>query len=227
MKKTILAVLLGCSISVGAFASGVYGSAGVMSDYTFRGISQSNQNPSVTANINVDVGNFTIGGVATSVDKTVGKDRAELDATINYHQVLTNMFSVDLGGIYYNYPGTSVANTTEGNVALNMTVDKAVAQVKTSYSNDYFGSKKSAWYTELNGSYSLPWYGLSVVGHVGNLNVDAASSTYTDTKVGLDKTFGKSVLVEAAWVNSNATDLVGSSADLVGSRFVASAMYKF
>lgn len=77
-------------------------------------------------------------------------------------------------------------------------------------STGWDGSTKGTTYVELNANYPLPWWGLTLVGHVGQLNVNgkldtrfspdgvelpstsfsmASSPDYTDYKVGFSKAF--------------------------------------
>lgn len=219
MKNSMLiALLLGSVVASSAFAGGLSGSVGVASDYVFRGASLSNNDPSIQGNVKYTLNNLTVGATATSV-KNSGDD-VELDAMINYNIPVTNDVSVDVGAISYNFPGVSSLQTTEYSVAGNLKFDNVTTQLKTSYSSDYFGSGKHSFYTEVNGTYQLP-YGLIGVGHIGHLDLDGASNKANDYKLGLNKQFTKNIVGELAWVDSNNLTLTS------GKRWTVSAKYNF
>lgn len=215
MKKTIAIMLVALSASFGAFAGEFVGSVGVMSDYVFRGESQSDEKVAVTGDVGYTAGGFSAGVVATSVDKAVGDDRVELDGLVSYRFALNKTFSADVGAIYYAYPGSSSMNTTEVNAALNMSLGKLGTQLKTSYSNDYFNDGNS-WYTEVNGSYGLP-YQTALVAHIGYTDLDNDSTT--DYRIGLVKQFGKNVVGEVAYVDTNVNTAWSDSRWTVGAKY--------
>lgn len=164
----------------------------------------------------------------------------EIDVYAGYNGSISAVegLGYTVGAIGYIYPGgswkkyglltntqgqTSVGDTKggrwdtyEANFGLSYKWLSAKASVTLS---DWFGAEKeTGWdgstkgstYLELNAAYPLPWYGLTLIGHVGRLNVAgkvssdprfAGSNTnangilvedspdYTDYKIGLSKAF--------------------------------------
>lgn len=219
MKKQMIALLVAGMMVGGAQAEGFAGTAGLMTDYAFRGVSQSDENVALTGSVEYGIGGLTVGAAATTVDKLIGSDRMELNAIMNYRTAITNDISVDVGAIYYAYPGSSNANTVEINSAANVSFGNLGTQLKVSFTDDSFGTNNKSWYSEVNGSYPA-MFGTSLTAHIGYTNTDNTKSV-TDYKLGLTKRFGKSVVGELAYVDTNATGT------LVDNRWIATASYQF
>lgn len=83
----------------------VSGSAALLSDYTFRGISQTDTKPALQAGIDIEhETGLYVAGFGSNVD--FGDANLELDAMFGYRFSLAGI-KVDLGGIYYAYPGAN------------------------------------------------------------------------------------------------------------------------
>ena len=218
MKKYFIAMVAGLMMAAGgAFAEGFSGSVGVMNDYVFRGVSQNNQHMSFTGNVDYSIGNLSVGVAATEVDNT--GDQVELNAIANYRFTVSDSMSVDVGAIYYAYPGVHQFNMTEVNSAVNFNTEKVTSQVKVSYTNDYGVTGNHAWYGEVNGAY-LMTKRTSLIAHVGYTDVNKFG-TMTDYKVGVTHQFGKSVTGEVAFVDTNVTGVLSDS------RWTVAARYQF
>ena len=216
---------------------------GFVSDYYTRGISQSWHKPAVQGGFDIAHSSGFFGGVwGSNVSPNTFPDATvELDAYAGYTGSIPAVegLGYTVGVIGYFYPGGSWKkynlagdaagfsqtpkggrwDTYEANVALSYKWLSAKASVTL---GDWFGAeKKTGWdggtsgstYIELNAAYPLPWGGLTLIGHVGHLNVagklnlaadfssvggGSAPSTsftnetnpdYTDWKVGLSKSF--------------------------------------
>jgi len=215
MKKSILVVAVAGLLSAGvAFADGFGGSVGVVSDYVFRGVSLSDNHAGVQATGEYKAGGLLVGVAANSTDSSSG-DGVELMALASYTFPITKTLSGEVGVTHYNYPGVSGTNTTEVSAAGNLNLGKIGAQLKTSYSNDYFG-KNSAWYTEANVGYALP-YSMTLVGHIGRVD---GTVDVVDYKIGVTKQFGKRVIAELAWTDTDVNTNLTDSRVTVGARMV-------
>ncbi|HSI45774.1 MAG TPA: TorF family putative porin [Methylophilus sp.] len=210
---------------------------GMVSDYYARGISQNWHKPAVQGGIDIthDSG-FYIGTWGSNVTPNTFPDAtAEIDVYGGYNGTISAVEGLgwSAGLISYLYPGGSWKkyrylddrdltpkggrwNTTEVNFGLSYSYFSA----KLSYTlTDWFGADKdSGWdggtkgttYFELNAAYPLPWWDLTLIGHVGRLNVagrldldylspsgvaastsgtNATNPDYTDYKIGLSKPF--------------------------------------
>jgi uncharacterized protein (TIGR02001 family) len=75
---------------------------GYTTDYVFRGISQNNENGAVQGGVDLTCGNFYLGAWGSNVDQD---GTHEVDIYGGYRTKL-DRFAIDLGLIYYAYPGT-------------------------------------------------------------------------------------------------------------------------
>lgn len=218
---------------------------GFVSDYYFRGISQTWHRPAVQGGFDITHSSGFYGGMwGSNVSPNTYPDaNVEIDVYGGYNGTIPAVEGLGWTvGLYsYLYPGgswkkyrSSAAvgadgantvltprggrwDTTEMNIGLSYSYFSA----KVSYTlTDWFGADKSTgWdgstkgstYWELNAAYPLPWWNLTLIGHVGQLNVNgkldtvftsdngvnlpsssfsgASSPDYTDYKVGLSKAF--------------------------------------
>lgn len=208
---------------------------GFVSDYYFRGISQSWHKPAVQGGFDIaHTSGFYAGMWGSNVTPNTYPDASvELDAYAGYNGTTPIEGLGWTAGIYtYWYPGGSwkkynylgVADQTpqggrwdtqEANLGVSYKWLSAKASVTL---GDWFGAeKKTGWdggtsgstYIELNAAYPLPVWGLTLIGHVGRLNVsgklnttyvsssgqlpsattESTSPDYTDWKIGLSKGF--------------------------------------
>jgi uncharacterized protein (TIGR02001 family) len=74
---------------------------GVTSDYVFRGISQSGEEAAIQGGVELSCGRFYAGFWGSSIDFANG---TEIDLYAGYKTTI-GKFNIDLGVIYYGYPG--------------------------------------------------------------------------------------------------------------------------
>jgi len=204
---------------------------GFVSDYYTRGISQNWHKPALQGGFDIAHSSGFFAGVwGSSVSPNTFPDASvELDAYAGYAGSIPAVdglgYSVGVIGYFYpggswkkyNFQGTADQtpdggrwDTYEANVGLSYKWISAKASVTL---GDWFGAeKKTGWdggtsgttYIELNAAYPLPWWDLTLIGHVGHLNVsgklDLTQSSsandlneddpdYTDYKIGISKSF--------------------------------------
>ena len=211
---------------------------GFVSDYYFRGISQSWHKPAVQGGFDLSHSSgFYAGMWGSNVSPNTYPDaNVEIDAYAGYNGTIPSVeglgYTVGLYG--YFYPGGSwkkytyftapgVKQTPQGGkwdtYEANFGVSYKWLSAKASVTlSDWFGAEtKTGWdgstkgttYFELNAAYPLPIGGLTLIGHVGHLNVagkldvnylsnsgqfpsatsERTSPDYTDWKIGLSKSF--------------------------------------
>jgi uncharacterized protein (TIGR02001 family) len=83
-----------------------------VSDYDFRGWSQSSKNPALQASADYAFGEsgFSAGAWASNVDFGTGSDAdVELDIYANYVATINDTFAITAGVTYYSYPGSDTA----------------------------------------------------------------------------------------------------------------------
>jgi uncharacterized protein (TIGR02001 family) len=132
----------------------------LVSDYDFRGFSQSAKDPALQASADYAFGDsgFAVGAWASNVDFDVpelGIDvdgDIELDIYANYTGEINDTFSWTVGFNYYSYPGSDdIGEYPEFFVGLNA----GDFSIKQWYADSLFDSGVSGQYTEANYSYSI------------------------------------------------------------------------
>lgn len=123
-----------------------------VSDYDFRGSTQSAKDPALQASADYAFGDtgWAIGAWASTIDFGDSDADVELDLYFSYSGEINETFSWTAGANYYTYPSSDVDETLEifaGFSAGNF-------GFKQWYSDDWGGSGDSALYTEAN--YDLP-----------------------------------------------------------------------
>jgi uncharacterized protein (TIGR02001 family) len=127
-----------------------------VSDYDFRGYSQSAKDPALQGSADYAFGDsgFSIGAWASNVDFGPAYDGdIELDVYANYVGKINDTFSWTAGLTRYTYPGSSASATKfavgeyfEGYAGFNA----GNFSFKQWYSNDFYELNDSAEYTEAN-----------------------------------------------------------------------------
>jgi len=197
MRFRLLTAALLAAISVPAFAqdaeeaSGPFSfNLGVVSDYAFRGVSQTNEGPAVQGGIDWshDSGLF-VGTWASNVDFVDG-DQAnfEFDFYVGWAGNFSDTLSYKATLLTYVYSDHSAYNYTELLFGLGVG-DYLGFQI--GYSNDVFNSSETGIYYQATGTYPLPWGELTLNGAVGHYDLeDSNDGSYEDVLVGLSKSFG-------------------------------------
>lgn len=156
---------------------------GVASDYVFRGVSQTQEDPQVFGGVDLAAGKFYAGTWASNVDFG-DKTDAEIDLYAGYKPTL-GAASLDLGVIYYGYAGAPKGadyGNVEFKAAGSIPAGKGALGAAVFYSPDSFGAADEAVYYELNGSYPVIDK-LSVSAAVGRQTYKG-SGDYTTWNVG-------------------------------------------
>jgi uncharacterized protein (TIGR02001 family) len=195
---------------------------GVVSDYLFRGISQTHGKPALQGGIDYAHASGLYAGAWAStitwVKDAYGKGSTEIDLYGGYKGAITADVGYDVGLIHYNYPGHGKAipggnanpNTTEVYGALSY--KWLTAKYSQAISNHFIGwaggagyDKKTEGsnYLELNANYDMG-DGWTLIGHVGAQKVKnyikvgtVEDANYTDWKIGVSKDVGFGVVTVA------------------------------
>ncbi len=126
-----------------------------VSDYDFRGYSQSAKDPALQGSADYAFGDsgFSMGAWASNVSFDGYDGDIELDVYANYVGKINDTFSWTAGLTRYNYPGSSAGGSDaaigeyfEGYVGFNA----GAFSLKQWYSNDFYEGGDSAEYTEVN-----------------------------------------------------------------------------
>lgn len=204
MIKSRIAVAGALLAVAGAASAGTFSvTPTIASDYDFRGISQTDGDFAfqLGGTYNFDNG-FYAGAWGSNVDFGTSKPDLELDYFAGFAGE-TDMFSYDLGVVYYHYLDAGSLNTVEAYAGIT----KEWFSAKLSYSPDVASTDESSLYLEANANYALP-SNFSLLAHVGYATGDALVD-YLDYSVGVGYTFEKFNL--AVKYVDNDLDFVGDN----------------
>lgn len=199
MNKTLL-LAAAALCALGSFSqanaeSGAWetsANVGFVSEYSFRGITQSDESFAIQGGFDAAHSSGLYAGVwASNVDFNDG-DEAQMEADL-YAGYATEFqgLNVDIGAIYYAYPGAEVAREydfVEAALSVGHDFESFAATASVNYSPDYFNESGDATYTALAVDVPLP-YELALSAHVGYQSIDDNAAfgvpDYTDWSVGL------------------------------------------
>jgi uncharacterized protein (TIGR02001 family) len=172
-----------------------------VTDYDFRGVTQSAQNPAIQGSVDfaADIGLYA-GVWASNVDFGAGDPNVEVDYYAGWGGGET--ITWDLGATYYTYLGASSANYWETHAGLGWKWFEA----KVWYSWDYGGLEGNERYFEGNFNYPLP-YGIGFTAHAGYTNGNGFheaydQGSYMDWSAGLTYSW-KHIDMALKWVDGS------------------------
>jgi len=222
MRKTILAGSLACiALAAPGLASAqqaaaaapppytITGNLGLVSDYRFRGISQTFGKPAIQGGVDYShASGFYLGNWDSNVSDTAGYPGGNIE--MDFYGGWKNTwgdYGLDVGLLYYYYPGSNAAgggsqgalvnphstarNTgTVHNTEFYLGGSWKWLSLKWSHAlSDYFSvpSTSGTNYLDLSAAYDMGG-GWGLNGHVGHTSVHGFSeASYTDYKLGVTK----------------------------------------
>lgn len=206
MKKVILSlatVVAAAAVPSAAYAQLAF-NAGAVTDYRYRGISQTRLKPAVQGGVDFAAGGFYVGAWASSIKwiKDAGGDApAEIDVYGGYKgDIVKDSLTYDVGVLSYQYPGHKLSVspvTTEVYGAL--TFGPATVKYSHSVTNLFgFSDSKNSGYLDLSASFDVGG-GVMLAPHVGYQKVSGNSDfSYTDVALGVSKDFSGLVVSATA-----------------------------
>lgn len=256
MKKSLIALAL-----VGAFSAPVFAeeaaapaaeagphtltaNVGLFSEYRFRGIAQTAFRPAIQGGFDYSHSSgFYAGNWNSNVDPSAGypDGNIEMDFYGGYKLALGD-FGLDLGGIVYYYPGSSVnGGKNNGDTVTNKEVYLGASwkflSAKLYYSvDDYFSARGTdstgastgkstagTYYADVSANFDLG-NGWGVNGHVGYTDVNHVyNADYTDWKLGVTKDINGWV-IGASYIG---TDAKGGTTGVQPYRFAKTSGYTY
>lgn len=205
------------------------GNVGVFSDYTYRGISQTNRKPAIQGGFDIaHASGFYVGNWNSNIDsEAYSGANIEMDFYGGFKATYGD-FGFDVGALYYYYPGSGNTSAFPGsskvdNTELYIGGSWGPLTAKYSYAvSDFFSlpDSKGSQYLDLGFAYDVG-QGFGINAHVGYqklkggakvMEIGATSTTdsITDYKIGATYTIEGFVL-GAAYVGTN-RDLTGGMA---------------
>lgn len=166
----------------------ITGNVSFLSEYSFRGITQSAEEPAAqgaltwTNSYDSGLGSY-LGIWGSNVDFN---DSDEASIEIDYSAGLTysvDKWSFDLGALYYTYPGAASRlnyDYLEGQVIVGYNFDVASVAASFNYSPENFGDSGDAQYYKLSGKVPLS-HGFTLDGRLARQEVeDNTAFAYPD-----------------------------------------------
>jgi uncharacterized protein (TIGR02001 family) len=213
-----VATLAGCWPSLSFADDALAFNVGAVSDYRYRGISQTRLDPAVQGGIDATLpAGFYLGTWASTIRwiKDAGGDaNAEWDLYGGWKHELAQDLTLDLGVLRYQYVDNALpvsANTTELYAALS------VGAVTTKYSHSVtnlfgFAGSKGSGYVEVAGSWDVG-HGISLAPHLGYQRVAGNGDfSCTDYSLTASKDLVKGLTGSVALVGADTKSIDGVKA---------------
>lgn len=240
MKKLItsagLAALAASALApVSAYAEDAASSlafnVGVVSDYRYRGISQTRFNPALQAGVDYSYGGFYVGAWGSTI-KWISDNRdangeavkgsVEVDLYAGYKNTIVENLGYDVGVLRYQYVGNKLKDTGGGGVYKNADTTEVygalsygAATLKISYAlSDLFGNynfttnekSRGSYYADLSYVFDLG-AGFTLTPHAGYQKVrNITNASYADYSLTVAKEVMPGLSVSLAAVATSAND---------------------
>lgn len=228
MRKTVLAAAVAAAVAVPGLASAqatsphtVAGNMSIVSDYRFRGISQTFVQPAIQGGIDYShASGFYLGNWNSSVSGLSYNNGGGIEMDVyGGYKFGAGPVSMDVGLLQYYYPAATAATTGVKYDTFEAYVGVGWKWLTAKYSittGDLFGlnsttfasvctgaDSKGSGYLDLSASYEIAPK-LTLVGHYGNQTIkDCKPLEYSDFKIGL--TYDMSGwLLGAAYIDTDA-----------------------
>lgn len=223
MKLTFAAATAMAALFTASAASAqeldVSANVGVVSDYVFRGFSQTDSNPALQGGVDATYGGFYAGVWASNVDFGDDTD-AEVDIYGGY-RTEAGGFALDFGVVnyfYVNAPDATDYDYLEVKAAASRAIGPATVGVAAYFSPDFFGLDEEATYLEANAAFT-PVDSLTVSGAVGKQWLDV-NDDYTTWNIGAAYAFGESVALDVRYHDTDVDGTLSEDRYVVGLKFL-------
>jgi uncharacterized protein (TIGR02001 family) len=199
----------------------ITGSAGLVSDYRFRGFSQNSEDAAIQGGLTAThESGFYVGTWGSSISFA---GHTEVDIFAGYATEITPGVTLDAGLLYYLYPKHGDYNTDffEPYVNLSGTVGPVSLKVGANYAwkqsalIDASGSKADAIYLHVEPTIAIPETPFALVGHAGWAKSDAfpggPDGETFDYSLGATLTY-KMLTFGVSYVNTDVSKTLGKEA---------------
>jgi uncharacterized protein (TIGR02001 family) len=223
MQKKLLVAVLGTLFAMPVFAEEAPAAAApaltsnvaLVSNYLYRGITQSGAKPAIQGGIDyAHASGLYVGAWGSSIswlsDESIASNAGlELDTYAGYKNSFATDYSYDIGFLRYNYPGSYGANTKADTNEIYGLIGWKWLSAKYSYSlGDTFGvaNAKGTDYVDFSANYPVADTGYTLGAHYGKQTFKGAANgglSYNDYKLSVTKDISGYVL-GLAYSNTNA-----------------------
>ena len=170
-----------------------------VSDYVFRGISQTQEDPTFQASVDyAHISGFYAGiwgsGVDFTPEDTLPEDEDDADVEIDYYvgfgSDFNDTFGYDVSFVYYTYPGTADGVDYDYPELIGKLTGWGWLTFTLGYSWDEFNSGETGIYYNLGGEWALPAEFTANAG-IGYFDLDdVLGDSYVDWTVGVSRSIG-------------------------------------
>lgn len=208
--------------------------AGLVTEYRFRGLDQSDKNPAIQGGIDwsIDTGvggtSVYLGTWGSNIDFN---DGADASAEIDYYGGVSGSFmnvGWDVGFTYYSYPGAaSSRNYDLYEFALGLSydiMDGLSVGGKYAFSPDFFAGSGTGHWMEASVSYAVPvkfLAGISLDASIGRQliekNATFAQPDYTTWSIGASLGITENVSIGVTYVDTNIQNSRLADESVIGS----------
>ncbi|HVL34127.1 MAG TPA: TorF family putative porin [Burkholderiales bacterium] len=227
MRSTLFCAAVSAALVVPGIAGAeLTGNASLVSDYRFRGLSQTFQHPALQGGVDyAHSSGFYVGNWNSNVSSALYPNaNLEMDFYGGFKRAFGD-FGLDAGAIYYYYPGSMATLTgPRGGVCTDCRIDNTEVYVGGTWRwaslkyyhavSDFFSvpDTRGSGYLDFTATFDVGG-GWSALGHVGRQRVrNLDDADYTDWKLGMSKELAGWTL-GAAYVDTNAKDAVYQLSD--------------
>jgi uncharacterized protein (TIGR02001 family) len=212
----------------------INGTATVVSDYRFRGISQTDRRAAVQGSITVSHSSGVYASVwGSSVDDYVTaslQSNQEIDLIVGFKKTFGGT-TVDVGALYYLYPKSKLpgdltsSNFIEPYLAVSQAIGPVTAKATINYAPkqkalalNQIGPKQDSLYIAGDLSAAIPNTPIGLTAHLGHskgpswLATTGRGNSYTDWGIGATATF-KAITIGIQYVDTNTTFVTPTGRD--------------
>jgi uncharacterized protein (TIGR02001 family) len=212
----------------------INGTATVVSDYRFRGISQTDRRAAVQGSITVSHSSGVYASVwGSSVDDYVTaslQSNQEIDLIVGFKKTFGGT-TVDVGALYYLYPKSKLpgdltsSNFIEPYLAVSQAIGPVTAKATINYAPkqkalalNQTGPKQDSLYIAGDLSAAIPNTPIGLTAHLGHskgpswLATTGRGNSYTDWGIGATATF-KAITIGIQYVDTNTTFVTPTGRD--------------
>lgn len=185
------------------------------SDYVFRGFSQTNEDPALSAGVDLTSGSFYAGAWASNVDFGDSTD-AEVDVYGGF-RTEAGGYALDFGVVGYLYvdePNTADYNYVELKAAASREIGPATFGAVVYYSPDFFGADDEAVYVEGNAAFT-PADKWTVSAALGHQWLDV-SGDYLTWNVGVAYALTDNLVLDARYHDTDVDNVAIADGRVIG-----------
>ena len=203
MKTSVLSLALVTAAAVWPTASfaDLSFNVGAVTDYRYRGISQSRVKPALQGGADFSAGGFYLGAWGSTIKwiedgNPKSSNKVEIDVYAGYKgDIVKDSLTYDVGVLTYQYPGhkagdAGLTNPTTTELYGALTFGPATLKYSHSVTNLFgFADSKNSSYVDLSASFDVGG-GVMLAPHVGYQKVSHNSDwSYTDVSLAVSKDF--------------------------------------